>query len=68
LLLPLLLLLLLFMRLTRDGCLGPRYVEEMEDAAEEEHDAVDSVMDDVESGEAGGELLQQIYSICDLSV
>jgi hypothetical protein len=46
------------MRLTRDGCLGPRYVEEMEDAAEEEHDAVDSVMEDVESGEAGGELLQ----------
>ena len=37
-------------------CLGPRYVEDPDD--DDEQDPVERVMDDVDNGEAGGELLK----------
>ena len=37
-------------------CLGPRYVDDPDD--DDEQDPVEWVMDDVDNGEAGGELLK----------
>ena len=51
------------MRLTSDGRRGPRYVqepEEVDDDDDEEQEAEESVIDDVDSGEAGGELLKLV--------
>jgi hypothetical protein len=61
LLLLLLLLVELEMRLTSDGRRGPRYdPEEVDDEEDEEQEAEERVMEDVDSGDAGGELLHKM--------